>query len=310
MYPIIDAHCDTLTELTKRGETLADNSLSVSLSKLKRYPGFVQFFAIWLSDESKSPFSEALFFIDRYYEELKKNQENIVPVLSGKAMERVLAEGGIGALLTIENGNCLEGKLHRLALLYRLGVRAMTLTWNGENELGYGVECSRGGLSDVGRRVVYEMNRLGMLIDVSHLSEQGFWEVLSLTKAPVMASHSNARAVCSHKRNLTDEQILAISKAGGVIGLNFYPLFLSNSGEASIEDYLRHIDRILSVGGENCLGLGSDFDGFTEPRAEELSSADAYQSLFLELSKRGYPDRVLQKIAYGNFLGLAKRVLT
>jgi membrane dipeptidase len=185
----------------------------------------------------------------------------------------------------------------------------MTLTWNGENELACGVEAGSGGLSAFGKEVVYEMNRLGMLIDVSHLSERAFWDVLSISKAPVMASHSNAKSLCDHKRNLKDEQILAISRMGGVIGLNFYPPFLSNSGVANMEDCIRHIDRILAVGGENCLGLGSDFDGFTEPVTVGLSSSDAYHDLFSELLKRGYPDRVLQKLAYGNFLSLAKKVL-
>ena len=309
LYPIIDAHCDTITELTKRGESLAENSLAVSLSKLKRYPGFVQLFAIWLSDTSKSPFEEALFFIDRFYEEMTKNKQDISPVFSGKEIEKVLFSGKIGALLTVENGNCLEGKLHRVELLYRLGVRALTLTWNGENELGCGVEARDGGLSAFGREVVYEMNRLGMLIDVSHLSERGFWEVLSLTKAPLMASHSNAKSICSHKRNLTDEQILAIAKEGGVVGLNFYPPFLSNSGEADLEDCMAHIDRIMSVGGENCLGLGSDFDGFSEPKTEEMASPDGYKRLFLKLSERGFSEKLLKKLAYGNFLRLFQEVL-
>ncbi len=308
-YPIIDAHCDTLTELHKDGGTLQKNNLQVSLEKLKRYSGFIQFFAVWISDDNETPLKEALFFVDKFHEEIKQHSHLMKPVLTAEDFETVLSEGKIGAVLTLENGNCLEGSLANLRLFYRLGVRALTLTWNDDNLLGSGVEGSGGGLTEFGREVVREMNRLGMMIDVSHLSERGFWDVISLSDAPVMASHSNAFAISSHKRNLKDSQIRALSEQGGVIGLNFYPHFLSNRGEANLWDAFRHVEHILKIGGENCLGIGSDFDGFSSPVTKGMTGSQDIDGFFDFLGRHGMGESVLKKIKSDNFKNFAKKLL-
>ncbi len=307
-YPIIDAHCDTLTEL-QEGETLAENSLRVSLNTLKRHSGFVQFFAVWLPDYSKKPLSEALFFVDKFYEEIKGAKETAL-ILNAEDFEEALSQGKVSLMLTVENGNCLEGSLANLRILHRLGVRGLTLTWNGDNELGSGVEGADSGLTDFGREVVREMNRLGMIVDVSHLSERGFWDVMSVSEAPVMASHSNAYAICAHKRNLTDNQIRAISEQGGVIGLNFYPHFLSNRGEANLWDCLRHIEHFLKIGGENCLGIGSDFDGFSSPVTKGIAEPADFGGFFDFLENQGMGKELLNKVSHGNTKNYVKKVLS
>ena len=178
-------------------------------------------------------------------------------------IDRAIAAGKIAAFLSIEGGEALAGSLGVLRMLYKVGVRSLTLTWNGRNELGDGVGASGKGLTAFGRAVVREMNDLGMLVDVSHLSERGFWDAMKVSTQPLIASHANCRALCDHPRNLTDAQIRAVAGQGGVIGVTFVPDFLG--GETpSVDNVLDHIDHMIAVGGEDCVGLGSDFDGTKE----------------------------------------------
>ena len=308
-YKIIDCHCDTLTEL-QDGENLSCERCVVSLQQLQAYGGYIQLFAAWIDDVNSAPLHTVLAIIDKFYQELSIHKGSIMQILSKEDFEKAFCGKKVGAMLTIENGNCLEGKLSNLRNLYRLGVRAMTLTWNGRNEIADGIgESQRGGLSDFGSEVVEEMNRLGMMIDVSHLSEKGFLDVLSLSKVPVMASHSNSRAIGSHLRNLTDEQIKLLAEKGGVLGLNLYPLFLSDSGKADLEDCLRHIEHITNVGGEDCLVLGSDFDGFSAEPIRDLRGPKDYVKLFDLLQKKGYSESFVEKFTHQNFVAYAKQVL-
>ncbi len=309
-YKIIDAHCDTLHEAVQRNLTLDDDALCVSLSKLRRYGGFVQFFAAWINDAESRPFKRAELLIDKFYEELAANRKAMMQILTAEDFESALENGRIGAMLTVENGNCLEGELANIHKLYQWGVRAMTLSWNGSNELADGIDAeSKRGLSDFGKMVVKEMNRLGMMIDVSHLSERGFWDVLELSEIPVMASHSNSRKMATHRRNLTDDQIRALSEKGGVLGLNFYPPFLTDKSAATVSDCIRHIEHILKIGGEDCLVFGSDFDGFSEPAVYDLQNAGCYGGLLSALELQGYGPTFLEKLTHKNMLTFVKKVL-
>ncbi len=308
-YKIIDAHCDTLHEAVQRNVTLQDDSLCVTLPKLRQYGSFIQFFAAWIDDVEAKPFKRAQLLIDAFYDEQKTSRE-LMQILTAEDFESVLGNGRIGAMLTVENGNCLEGQLGNLHRLYQRGVRAMTLCWNGSNEIADGIGHPSGrGLSDFGKEVVKEMNRLGMIIDVSHLSEQGFWDVLELSEAPVMASHSNSYAVMPCKRNLTDKQIRALSESGGVLGLNFYPPFLTEGNKATMLDCIRHIEHILAVGGEDCLVLGSDFDGFAGTGVCGLNHAGDYGAFLRVLETQGYPKIFLEKLTHKNMLLFVKKVL-
>lgn len=308
-YKIIDCHCDTLTKLTD-GENLSLSHCTVTVPKMQAYGGYVQLFAAWIGDVNPAPLESVFSIIDRFYRELSVHKNSVMQILSQEDIAKAFSENIVGAMLAVENGNCLEGKISNLRNLYRLGVRAMTLTWNGANEIADGIVESRGaGLSDFGREVVEEMNRLGMIVDVSHLSEKGFFDVLSLSKMPVMASHSNSREIGSHKRNLTDEQIKLLAETGGVTGLNLYPLFLSDSGKADLEDCLRHIEHIIRVGGEDCLVLGSDFDGFSTEPVTDLAGPEGYGMLFELLQKRGYSENFIEKISHQNFITFVNRIL-
>lgn len=309
-YCIADAHCDTLYELWKKGGSLQDHSFHVSLESVAAYGGYTQFFAVWVDDESKTPLEDVMQMLDVFYRTLEQNKENMQQLLTATDCQQAFSPGKLSAILTIENGNALMGSLTNLRLFYRLGVRGLTLTWNGANELADGVGEQRGGgLTEFGRSVVREMNQLGMMIDVSHLSVQGFWDVLAESRAPVMASHSNARAIANHHRNLSDDQIIAIEKQGGFIGLNLYPAFLTDGDSASIDDCVAHLEHIISIAGEDCIGLGSDFDGFTPPMTIGLESPAGYCFLFETLEHRGWSKQRIRKLTHENLIRYVQKVI-
>ena len=215
----------------------------------------------------------------------------------------------MSAFLTIEEGGVIKGKLENLRNFYRLGVRLMTLTWNYPNEIGYpnfDWKYQEQGLTAFGKEVVAEMNRLGMIIDVSHLSDQGFYDVASLSQQPFIASHSNSRAMTNHPRNLTDDMIRILAEKGGVIGLNFAASFLGSSETSQIEDMIRHAKQIYQVGGIEVLAIGTDFDG-TAPNLD-IMHAGQMKHLRDALAKNGFTASELDKIWYQNSGRLIKEV--
>lgn len=309
---ILDAHCDTITTIMDSGEGLRQNKQHIDIDRLKQYDGFVQFFAAFISPKfaKMGALNRTLSIIDRLYQEIEINNQDIMLCCNYNDIMDATQKSKIAAVLTIEGGDALEGSLSSLRMLYRLGVRAMTLTWNFRNEIADGVadRISGGGLTPFGREVVIEMNRLGMLIDISHISERGFWDVLELTSAPVIASHSNASMLCSHPRNLTDEQLLTLKKNGGVAGLNLYPSFLCDCGTATMKDAINHIEHIVGLTGEDTLGFGADFDGI-ETTPQGLEGVHCIKNLLEELLKLNYSEALVKKIAGENFLRVVKQIL-
>ena len=304
-YKIFDAHCDTLTKLSEK-DALQNFDGMINGGMLREYGGYIQVFAAYINKKYENPLSRAMEIADIFHRETAAC--GMVPVFDGETLSRTMEEGKVGAILSMEDGRGLCGSLSVLRMLYRLGFRLLTLTWNGENELGQGAVGSEGGgLTPFGKEVVRELNRLGMAADVSHLSEQGFWDTLEISRKPIIASHSNAKAICDHPRNLTDVQIRALIKTGGGIGINFYTVFLNGKEKADMTDVIRHMEHILSLGGEDALGIGSDFDGI--PTAPEgLGTAREMQTLFEALSRLGYRDALIEKIAYKNFARIFESV--
>ena len=303
MYRIFDAHCDTLNKLMEKGENLTSSTGMVSAPMMKAYPGYIQIFAAWV-DRSKTdnPLLSALTLSDSFHREISQN--GIKHIDSKKSLGDVLENGGYGAILSLENGVALCGKVEMTDVLYRLGFRVITLTWNGSNELGDGaVGSPQGGLTAFGKEVVERMNSLGMVIDVSHLSEKGFYDVADISKMPFTASHSNTQKYCSHPRNLSDEQIKTIIDTNGVIGINLYSEFLSDTGEANISDVVKHIEHILSLGGENNIGIGTDFDGISKS-AKGLENIACLKNLVTELERLGYSTEIIEKFTHRNFENL------
>ena len=310
--PVIDAHCDTLTVLKKQGRNLGQRSVKGHVDLPRLFTGGVnlQFFAAFIDPLYKdNPLVRALEIFDLFYQELSENCDTMESVFSYSDIERVLSKGKIAALLTVEGGEALAGRLEVLRIFYRLGVRCLTLTWNGRNELADGVceSDTGGGLTVFGKAVVSEMNRLGMIIDVSHLSRKGFWEVLERSTKPIVASHSNCRSLCDHPRNLEDDQIKALAKMDGVVGLSFYSSFVHRESP-SLESWLDHVEHLAEVAGVDYIGIGSDFDGI-EAVISGLTDVSDFPRITEGLLQRGFSEEEVRKILGGNFLRVLKQVL-
>lgn len=317
---LIDMHCDTIWELFRRGnENLQKNSLCVDLEKLRKAGSTAQFFACFIymkMFQGEKRFSRgyqyALDMIGFAKQEIGKYPEAINLVETYEEFIQRETAGKISAILTVEEGGIVENDMSRLEHLYEEGVRLMTLMWNEENCMGYpnsrDAEVMKMGLKPFGIETVERMNELGILIDVSHMSDGGFWDVLKYSKKPVVASHSNARTLCSHPRNLTDEMIRALAKHGGITGLNFYPYFVNESGKADIDDLVRHIEHLFYVGGEDFVAIGTDFDGFDEGELE-IRDIGEMNRLYEALKKRKFNDGQIEKFWHGNAMRVMRETL-
>lgn len=258
-----DLHCDTISECRKKGMSLRSAELDVNLEKGSRFETWGQVFAVWLPDELRGEaayryFSDVAGF---FAEETAKNQDMVSFCRSSTDIEKAEREKKEIALLSIEGSAALAGRMERLYDAEAAGVRLVTLTWNARCEAGDGCMVPEaGGLTAFGFDLVREMNRLNIIVDVSHLSEKGFWDVARVARKPFVASHSDSKAVCGAERNLTDDQFRELVRGGGLAGINLYRKFLSD-GNATVDDILRHMDHFLHLGGENTLAVGSDFDG-------------------------------------------------
>jgi len=301
---VIDLHCDVLLKLSQgKGKLRFRDSkeLDVNFERLRKGKVKVQFFAVFLEPEipAEQKFVEALNQIDYFYEEVLKKNPEMKHIKEWSDIEK-LKEGEIGAVLTLEGADAVGDDLMKLRTLYRLGVKLVGLTWNFANYAADGVMEERGGgLTRFGKEVVRLNNEQKVFTDVSHLSERGFWEVMELADYPI-ASHSNAKSLCNHPRNLTDEQAKALFQKGGMVHVVYNPPFIKESGNASIGDLVRHIDHFCSLGGVKQIGLGSDFDGI-EKKVKNLEDASKTQNLILALLKY-YKEDEVKGFAYRNFL--------
>ena len=308
MYKIIDTHCDTASVLLDSNESLCENNRMVNIPAMKKYKSYIQFFAAWISKGSQNPKQRAVEILDKAKEEIKKNNINLI--LNSDDLVKTVENNSLGGVLAIEDARALCGSLSAVRFFYDYGVRAITLAWNDDNEVTAGVanEEKSAGLTDFGKEVVGEMNRLGMIVDVSHITEKGFWDVLSVSKKPVMASHSNCYSVCNHRRNLKDEQIKALIANGGIMGINIYPPFLENAPEkANIQSVIHHVDHALSLGAYDNICLGSDFDGIDTTPAD-ITDASCYIKI-IDAMKEKYSDELIDKITHKNFIEFYKKCL-
>ena len=257
-----DLHCDTLVECLSKGKSLLRNDLHVSVEKGARFAPYIQCAAVWLPDTVRG--AEAFAYFERHADFLDRAVESgaFRLIRTGADVEALENAQGVGLMLTVEGGAAIAGKLENIERLRARGVRMMTLTWNGSNEIGSGVLSGDAfGLTPFGRQAVAELERQGIVIDVSHASERLFEDVASNTSRPFVASHSNAKAVCGHARNLTDAQFAEIRSRGGLVGLNFYKAFLNDAPEkAGVDDLYAHAEHFLALGGEQVLALGGDYD--------------------------------------------------
>lgn len=297
--PVIDGHADTLTLVVDEGHPFVDGGGShhIDVPRLRQAHMGIQTLTCWNEPEhiGLPAFSRAMEKIGAFYQAQRKGNLRHVT----KKADLDVPE--LGFMLSLEDAAPCMGSIRHLEALYAVGVRMIGLTWNGRNEIadGVGVGAKPGGLTDIGRDMVEHMQTLGIVVDLSHIAEIGFWDVLDVSTKPVACSHSNAKAVHMHRRNLTDEQIKAIAQQGGVIGVCFAPSFLAPENPG-IEDVIRHIDYMCELAGPDVVGLGSDYDGIGAVPTG-LEDVSKVPMLTAELLKRGYSEADLVKILGGNW---------
>lgn len=309
MY-VADMHCDTVSAIfdARRNGKRADlrsNSLQVDLQKLKKGGYLLQNFAVFVDlGKGEDPYKCAKKQIELFKGELEKYPDQIRQVTSADEIVTNARAGKISALLTLEEGEICQGDENKLEEFYRAGVRMMTFTWNYPNSL-----ATKEGLTQKGVSFLKKMEELGILPDVSHLPERGVYDVCRYAGRPFVASHSNAAALCRHKRNLTDDLIRSIALRGGVIGVNYYGPFLTEKPEngiyySRVERIADHICHIKNTGGIDCVGLGSDFDGID--RNLELTDCSQIGLLERALRKRGFREGEVEAVFYRNVLRIYK----
>ena len=313
--PIADLHCDTLTELEKQNKVLRKNDLNLDLERMHKLGVVFQDFAIFVRLTEYGHIEDAWDYTQRlcdfFHAQMEANQDLILPVKTYADVEKAQRENKTAAMLSVEEGGVLEEDIDRVKELHDRGVRLITVSWNFENTLGYPhsltEETSDKHLKPFGRQVVEAMNDLHMIVDVSHSGDGDFWDVAEMVKGPFVASHSDARAVEGHSRNLTDDMIKELARHGGVTGINFFSKFLGHDGTGSMEQILAHFKHIKQVGGIDVLALGSDFDGFGGHSG--VRTCEDFPKLIDALNKAGFTAEEIDKITYKNALRVVKDVI-
>ncbi len=305
----IDLHTDVISKLYDMGpdSRLKNNECHIDIEKLKAGGAYGHCFAMYVDLAStKKPMADCLDLIDYFKREVNRNSEALCIATNVQDLSNECING----LITIEEGGIIEGDIDNLELLYKHGARMMGLTWNYLNEIGapnFEYTYSTRGLTEFGYEVVEAMNRLGMIIDVSHLSDQGFWDVVNRSTHPIVASHSNCRAVHENPRNLTDPMIRRIAESGGVAGINFYSGFLSEDPVSRVGSIVKHVNHMKQVGGIEVVALGTDFDGIDcETEIKDYSELDV---LVDALKDSGLTTKEVERIMCENALRVMKEVL-
>ncbi len=317
---LIDMHCDTLWKMIQQDQyDLMENPWSVSIPAMRDAGTLAQFFACFTCLEEQNMdydkcYEQALGMMDL----LRANCENYSDEIRmagnyGEILENE-QDGRMSAVLTVEEGGIINGKAERLEELWEKGVRLMTPMWNYTNCLGHPNSCDpelmAKGLTGFGKEIIARAGEMGMIIDVSHASDQSFLDILECTKGPVVASHSNCRALCDHPRNLTDTMIRNLAEAGGVAGLNLFPMFLSgNTAQGTeLEAMAAHILHMINVGGTEFPAIGTDVDGYDVQEYEPIQKVSDMPKLWEILRKKGVSEDQLDRIWRTNAANVLKRI--
>lgn len=312
-FAFVDAHCDSMLGVLHGRRRLGHkgNEGQADFVRLMEGGVKIQFFAVFIEEpyRSKGALLRALQGIELFLQEVENNSPRVTLIKSKQDLDEVMEKDCLGALLTIEGGEALEEELFTLGIFQRLGVRSLGLTWNHRNSLadGVGVGQTHRGLTEFGKEVIREMNRMGMLVDLAHLAEKGFWEALEISESPVVVTHANCQKLCSHVRNLTDQQLKAIREKGGCVGITFVPEFIDHV-KPTIDRLLDHVEHAVMVAGIDHVGFGSDFDGM-DKALPELGTALELPRLLDELVNRGFSDEEIGKLTGGNWLRVLSHVL-
>ncbi len=300
-----DLHCDTIGECCNNGFSLRKNNLHLDLERTKKIQEYTQVFAIWIPDELRG--KDAVEYFDRiadyFHKEINENNDLISCYNENRKTP-------VKAILSVEGGSACGGTIDGLYHLYNSGVRLITLTWNAKNEIASGA-FSDGGITQFGKTFIKEAEELGIIIDVSHLNRQSFFELSEIAELPFVASHSNADIINNefgHKRNLSEEQIQVINERHGLIGLNFCRDFIEDENANGIDALYRQIEYMLSLGCEDTIAFGSDFDGCKVP--DDFNGIQTIPNIYLQLKEKGINETILKKLFCENAKRFFKKYKT
>ena len=321
MLSYFDAHCDTIYRCLETGENsaldygenreeqrryyaasthLRENGGHIDLLRGKKFQRCAQFFALF-HDAVEAPtdgmWAQCQRMHDFFLREMTDNADIARHCRTGAEVDEAVSQGMVAALLSIEGADLMDCDVHKIETVSGWGVRLLNPVWNRANVLsGTNAEEPERGLSAEGRDFIRVMEEYGIYPDVSHLSDAGFWDLVRMARRPIIASHSNARAICPHRRNLTDDQFRAIRDLGGVVGLNLYLHFV---GEPTMDALVAHVEHFLALGGEKTLCLGGDMDG-CEALAGGMTGMQDMPKLYDALKARGYGEALLEDIFWNN----------
>jgi membrane dipeptidase len=319
VFKVADLHCDTIRRV-RSGADLSIRSKAghVDIPRLREGGVALQFFAAFARPERRRRaryLDQTLATVHLIRKTIADHPNDLELVTTAGEARRADRRGRIGVVISVEGLHSLDGDIRWLRTFYDLGVRAFGVTWHNSNQLAtsaydetFGLpKGMEFGLTALGERAVRETERLGAMVDVSHIGERAFWRLIEMVKQPPIASHSLARQVYNHFRNLTDAQIRALALLGGVIGVNFCSGFITDRGCGTVEDVANHVERLAEIGGIGCAAVGSDFDGISRS-PKGLEHVGRMQNLAAALSRRGFGDQQIERVMMGNFLRVFRQV--
>ena len=299
--PLFDCHCDTAVRVWLTGRSLRENSLHLDLMRLKKFSPAAQVFAV-CTEPLEDPQGKAAAVIRYFKEQIEMNSDIVKLCLNSHDIVSTMAGGKIAALLSVEGAEQIDD----IEMAYALGVRVVHITWNFDNGRCGSVMGICAGLREKGRCFVKKAQVLGVLLDTSHISQQGFWEVLEISRKPVIAGHSNTRALCPVPRNLSDEQFIALKNQGGGAGINLYPEFLGLGRD--IDAVFAPIEHFMALGGEKAVFLGCDLDGIDE-MPKGIHGVEDLGKIYEVLLRHNYPESLVRDVFINNIMNIMERVL-
>jgi membrane dipeptidase len=308
-----DLHCDTLFAIAEEGGTLFRRAGQLDLSRAKKYETYAQVFAMFcgsipLNDPQRAHdlFKKLLYTAEKQFED---NQDRLCLCRTAEEFDSACKEGKIAAFLSVEGAELLQTE-EDIQTAVDAGVRIVTLSWNHDSCYACGAASNRRkGITELGKRLVKKLDHSGVFLDVSHLSERGFWDLTELTDRPILATHSNSRTIRHHIRNLNDDQFTEICRRGGLVGLNCYVPFVTSKKTASVRDLFPHIDYLMELGGEHCLSIGADLDG-CDRLPDEIHDIADIGCLAEEMQRHGYKDEWIQNLFFENAARFVRNYFT
>lgn len=279
-YSVFDAHCDTLCCVYDNGGNIVKNNYNTDVSRMREYKKYSQIYAMFISPDFHNTPKDRMKALYNIYRSSDFN--GVIPYLS------------------LEGGEVIES-LEDIDYLHSISVRCVNLTWNNSNKICGGADDPTKGLTPFGKDVIRKLNEKGIFIDVSHLNDKSFYQIAEITTKPLVATHSNSRHICNHRRNLTDEMFKIICESGGCVGINLYPLFVNDTGKCNIDHVILHIEHFLSIDGKNHIGVGADFDGVSNNLPQGINGCQDLYKIFDKMTELGYSEDIIEKFTHKNF---------